>query len=65
MKCPLCNTEAIIVSSKYIVEGDTNENEETKLFIAPQKYIESDDEKIYEKAEDKKKRENKYVQLQV
>ena len=33
MKCPLCNTEAFIKASKYVVEGDSAANEETKLFI--------------------------------
>ena len=33
MKCPLCNTEALVKASKYVVEGDNSESTETKLFI--------------------------------
>lgn len=32
MKCPLCNLEAHIKASRYVVENDTNEDE-TKLFL--------------------------------
>lgn len=32
MKCPLCNLEAHIKASRYVVENDDN-NEETKLFL--------------------------------
>ena len=36
MKCQLCKTEAYIKASKYVVEGDTDESEETKLFVEQQ-----------------------------
>lgn len=32
MKCPLCDTEAYIKASRYVVEGDNDSEEETKLF---------------------------------
>lgn len=32
MKCPLCNLEAYIKASRYVVKNDDN-NEETKLFL--------------------------------
>ena len=33
MKCPLCNTEAFIKDSRYVVEGDKTDTEEPKLFV--------------------------------
>jgi len=33
MKCPVCNIEAAIKAVKYVVEGDTSADEETKLYI--------------------------------
>lgn len=33
MKCPLCKTEAYIKASRYVVEGDTTDTEETKLYV--------------------------------
>lgn len=33
MQCPLCKIEAAISVSRYVVEDDTSEEKETKLFI--------------------------------
>lgn len=33
MQCPLCKIEAAISASRYVVENDTSEDKETKLFM--------------------------------
>ena len=33
MKCPLCNIEAAIANSRYVIENDTTEESPTRLFM--------------------------------
>jgi hypothetical protein len=33
MQCPLCNIEAAIAGSRYVVKNDTSAEAETKLYV--------------------------------